>query len=86
MCTRSKRHDLVGEFLIIFNISFSETSQKCDRLNGKSVGGATIVVDAKNVSRIILIFSEKRGKLISQGFARLVRRKSHFATLIKNLS
>ena len=50
--TRSKRHDLVGEFLIIFNTSFSEISQKYDRFAGKSVGGATVVVDAKNVSRI----------------------------------
>ena len=46
----------MGEFLIIFNTSFSETSQKYDGLGGKSVGGATVVVDAKNVSRILLIF------------------------------
>ena len=84
--TGSKRNDLVGEFLIIFNTSFSETSQKCDRWGGKSVRGATVVVDAKNVSQILLIFlSEKRGKLISQGFVRLVRSKSHLATLIKKL-
>ena len=53
MGTGSKRHDLVGEFLMIFNTSFSETSQKCDRLWGKSVGGATVVV----VPRMYLRFS-----------------------------
>ena len=46
---------LVGEFLMIFNTSFSETSQKCDRVGGKSVG-ATVVVDAKDISQILLIF------------------------------
>ena len=60
MGTGSKRHDLVGEFLMIFNTSFSETSQKCHRLGGKSEGGATVVVDAKNISRILLIFWVKK--------------------------
>ena len=84
--TGSEKHDLV-EFFIIFNRSFSETSQKCDRLGGKSVGDVTVVVDAQNVFWILLIFfSEKRGKLIGQGFVRLVRRKSHLTTLIENLS
>ena len=54
--TGSKKYDFVGEVLIIFSMSFSETSLKCDRLGGESVVGATVVVDAKNVSQILLIF------------------------------
>ena len=48
--TGSKRHDLVVKCLIIFNMSFLETSQKRNKLGDKSMGDATVVVDANNIS------------------------------------
>ena len=54
--TGSKRHDFVGEFLMIFSTSFSETSLKRGRLGGVHMGGITVVEKAVNMSQILLIF------------------------------
>ena len=50
--TGCKRYDFVGEFLMIFSTSFSETSLKRDRFGGVHMGGMTVVEEAVNMSQI----------------------------------
>ena len=54
--TASKIHDFVGECFDVFSTSFSETSLKRDRLGAVHIGGITVVVEAVNLSQILLTF------------------------------
>ena len=58
--TGSKRHDFVGNFLMILSTSFSKTSLKRDRLGGGHIGGMTVVEEAVNISQILLIKEESK--------------------------
>ena len=46
-----------------FSTSFSETSLKRGRLGGVHMGGMTTVEEAVNISRILLIFDERRKQI-----------------------
>ena len=54
--TGSKRHDFVGELLMIFSTFFSETSLKRDRLGVVHMGGMTVVEETVSMSQVLLIF------------------------------
>ena len=69
MYVGSKNHDLVGESLIILHESFPLTGSKTLKAGGAKVDASVEEPEVENVSRILLVLSQKNKANMSAGLS-----------------
>ena len=68
MVIGSNKQDLVGESMIVLQITSSLTGSKAFKAEGSRVGAYVTQPEVGNVSQILLILSQKNSKLVCEAF------------------